>query len=114
MRAFYAAFRLRSLFLCRPDYDALQMPERYLGTQVLTPELVKSAHQMNLAVHVWTVDEEADMRRLLTWGVDGIVTDRPDRLAVVLHEMFGRPLPPGPPADPDAAEDGGGTGRALE
>jgi glycerophosphoryl diester phosphodiesterase len=98
MRAFYAAFRLRSLFLCRPEYGVLQMPERYAGRQVLTPDLIRAAHRMNLAVHVWTVDEDSDMRRLLEWGVDGIVTDRPDRLSSVLHEMYGRPLPPGPPA----------------
>jgi glycerophosphoryl diester phosphodiesterase len=56
-----------------------------------------AAHAAGLAVHVWTIDETRDMRRLLEWGVDGIVTDRPDRLARLLHEMRGRPLPPGPP-----------------
>jgi glycerophosphoryl diester phosphodiesterase len=35
-------------------------------------------------VHVWTVDDEAEMRELLALGVDGIVTDRPDLLARVL------------------------------
>jgi glycerophosphoryl diester phosphodiesterase len=43
------------------------------------------------------VDEPAEMRRLLDRGVDGIVTDRPDRLARVLHARVGRPLPPGDP-----------------
>jgi glycerophosphoryl diester phosphodiesterase len=114
MRAFYAAFRLRSLFLCRPEYAALQMPERYAGTRVLTPALVRAAHRMNIAVHVWTVDEEADMRRLLDWGVDGIVTDRPDRLAAVLHEKYGRPLPHGPPAESRASGDAPRAGQALE
>jgi glycerophosphoryl diester phosphodiesterase len=114
MRAFYAAFRLRSLFLCRPEYAALQMPERYAGARVLTPELVRAAHAMNIAVHVWTVDAEADMRRLLRWGVDGIVTDRPDRLATVLHEMYGRPLPPGPPTGSPAPADAPHAGQVLE
>ncbi|CAN5832889.1 glycerophosphodiester phosphodiesterase [soil metagenome] len=93
LRRFYAAFRLRSLALYRPSYDALQMPERYGGFRVLTPSLIEAAHAMNLAVHVWTVDEEGDMKRLLDWGVDGIVTDRPDRLARILHETHHRPLP---------------------
>jgi hypothetical protein len=53
----------------------------------------------NVAVHVWTIDAEADLRRLLGWGVDGIVTDRPDRLGRLLHELHGRPLPPGPPPE---------------
>ena len=45
-------------------------------------------------MHVWTVDREEDMRRLLEMGVDAIQTDRPDRLARVLHQVVGRPLPP--------------------
>lgn len=97
LRAFYAAYRLGAARLYPLKVDALQMPERYGGLQVLSPGLVRAAHDRNVAVHVWTVDEEADMRRLLAWGVDGIVTDFPDRLARVLHETTGRPFPPGPP-----------------
>ena len=81
----------------RPPVDAFQMPEGHGGRQVLNPRWVAQAHAHNVAIHVWTVDEEADMRRLLDWGVDGIITDRPDRLARVLHERIGRPLPPGVP-----------------
>jgi glycerophosphoryl diester phosphodiesterase len=98
LRAFYVLFRLHALRFHRPAVDALQMPERHGGRQVLTPGLVAAAHARNLPVHVWTVDDADAMRRLLEWGVDGIVTDRPDTLARVLHELRGRPLPPGPPA----------------
>lgn len=97
LRAFYAHHRLHAAPLYVPTVDAFQMPEWYGGKRVLTPRLVRDAHGKNIAVHVWTVDEVADMNRLLEWGVDGIVTDRPDRLARVLHERRGRPLPPGPP-----------------
>ena len=97
MKTFYLHHLTRTTRFWRPTVDAFQMPERFGGRQVLTPRLLREVHARNLAVHVWTVDEKADMRRLLEWGVDGIVTDRPDRLARVLHEMFGRPLPPGPP-----------------
>ena len=97
MKSFYLLHLAHATRFWRPTVDAFQMPERFAGRQVLTPRLLREVHARNLAVHVWTVDEEADMRRLLEWGVDGIVTDRPDRLARVLHEMFGRPLPPGPP-----------------
>ena len=98
MKAFYLLHLVHATRFWRPPVDAFQMPERFGGRRVLTPRLLREVHARNVAVHVWTVDEEADMRRLLEWGVDGIVTDRPDRLARVLHDMFGRPLPPGPPA----------------
>lgn len=97
--AFYALHLSRTTRFYRPPVDAFQMPERNGGRQVLTPRLVAEAHAHNVAIHVWTVDEEDDMRRLLDWGVDGLISDRPDRLARVLHERVGRPLPPGVPAD---------------
>ena len=95
--AFYALHLSGTTRLYRPPVDAFQMPERHRGRQVLDPRWVREAHAHNVAVHVWTVDEEAEMRRLLAWGVDGIITDRPDRLARILHQHAGRPLPPGPP-----------------
>lgn len=95
--AFYAMHLTRTTRLYRPPVDAFQMPERSGGRQVLDRRWVREAHAHNVAVHVWTVDEEADMRRLLDWGVDGIISDRPDRLARVLHQKAGRPLPPGAP-----------------
>jgi glycerophosphoryl diester phosphodiesterase len=98
LRTFYIHHRFHLAGLYRHRVDAFQMPERYGGRQVLNPRLIHEAHARNVAVHVWTVDEIADMERLLSWGVDGLVTDRPDRLARVLHARFARPLPPGPPA----------------
>ena len=75
--------------------DILQVPERWKGMQIVTPRFVREAHRRNLPVQVWTVDDPDDMRRLLSWGVDGIQSDRPDLLARILHEDFGRPPPPG-------------------
>ncbi len=98
LRTAYAMHLLHAAALHLPPVDALQMPERYGGRPVLNPRLIRDAHARNIAVHVWTVDNEPDIRRLLGWGVDGLVTDRPDRLARVLHERVGRPLPPGPPS----------------
>jgi glycerophosphoryl diester phosphodiesterase len=97
--AFYALHLTGTTRLYRPSVDAFQMPERSGARQVLTPKWIAQAHAHNVAIHVWTVDDEADMRRLLEWGVDGIISDRPDRLARILHERVGRPLPPGPPAE---------------
>ena len=94
---FYLMHRTRTTALYRPPVDAFQIPERSGGRQIVSPRFVAEAHRHNVAVHVWTVDEEPDMRRLLSWGVDGLISDRPDRLARVLHDVAGRPLPPGPP-----------------
>lgn len=98
LRAFYLMHRLGLARWYRPAIDALQLPHRHRGREIPTAEFVRDAHRLNLAVHVWTVDEESDMGRLLANGVDGIVTDRPDRLARVLHRYTRRALPPGPPA----------------
>jgi len=72
-----------------PSMQALQVPEQAGGLRVLTRDFVAAAHGRNLRVHVWTVNEEADMRRLFEMGVDGIMSDYPDRLLKVL----GRPAP---------------------
>ena len=74
----------------RPDFDVLQVPEVWNGIRVVTPRFVSEAHRLNLAVHVWVVDHEQDMSRLLAWGVNGIQTDRPDVLARVLEREAGR------------------------
>ncbi len=77
-----------------PAVDAFQIPEEWGRHRVVTPAFVRAAHRANIPVHVWTVDDPDDMRRLLDWGVDGIQTDRPDLLADVLTEVAGRPPAP--------------------
>jgi glycerophosphoryl diester phosphodiesterase len=69
----------------RPAYVALQVPETWRGVRVVSPRLIAAAHRLGLDVHVWTVDDRASMERLLGWGVDGVMTDRPDTLADVLR-----------------------------
>jgi glycerophosphoryl diester phosphodiesterase len=44
----------------------------------VTPALLDRYHRAGLEVHVWTVNEPSEMRRLLSMGVDGLVTDRAD------------------------------------
>jgi glycerophosphoryl diester phosphodiesterase len=68
----------------RPAYDALQVPVAYRGIPIVTRANLAAAHRLGLAVHVWTIDEQAEMERLLAFGVDGLMTDRPDVLAQVL------------------------------
>ncbi len=66
----------------------LQVPETMTvagrAVRVVSPGFVEHAHRLGKHVHVWTVDERADMERLLDWGVDGIVSDRIDVLRDVL------------------------------
>ena len=58
--------------------DALQIPERQGRIRVLTPRLIRWAHNAGVEVHVWTVNDVSRMRELVEMGVDGIVTDRAD------------------------------------
>jgi glycerophosphoryl diester phosphodiesterase len=62
----------------RVAYGGYQVPELAGRTRVVSPRFVNDAHRAGLAVQVWTVDTEAAARRLLDWGVDALITDRPD------------------------------------
>ena len=73
-----------NLRLPRPDQalpgrqTALQVPEQRENVRVLTRRFVQAAHRAGVPVQVWVIDRPEDIRRLLDWGVDGIITDRPD------------------------------------
>ncbi|WP_242394015.1 glycerophosphodiester phosphodiesterase [Anaeromyxobacter oryzisoli] len=69
---------------CPEGFDVADLPHRLDDQVVVDAAVVDWFHARGIPVHVWTVDEEADMRALLALGVDGIVTDRPDVLARVL------------------------------
>lgn len=68
------------------DVDALQVPWRVGRARVLFARQVRSAHGAGREVHVWTVNERADMEALLDMGVDGLISDRADLLRAVLVE----------------------------
>jgi len=63
----------------------------------LTAELVREAHALGLKVIPWTINEPAQMERFIAWGVDGIITDYPDRLRTVMRTR-GMELPAPAPA----------------
>jgi glycerophosphoryl diester phosphodiesterase len=68
----------------RGRVSALQVPHRRGRLTVVTGSLVRRAHAAGAHVHVWTVDEPAEMDELLDLGVDGLITDRTDVLKEVL------------------------------
>jgi glycerophosphoryl diester phosphodiesterase len=59
-------------------YVGFQIPELAGSTRVVSRRFIQAAHNRGLGVQVWTVDLAEDARRLLEWGVDGLITDRPD------------------------------------
>jgi glycerophosphoryl diester phosphodiesterase len=67
-----------------PPMQAVQVPEWAGVVRVLDKDFVVAAHARNLRVHAWTVNDEGAMRRFLDMGVDGVMTDYPDRLLKVL------------------------------
>ena len=76
-------------------YAALQVPIRFRGIKVITPLFVAAAHRAGCEVHAWTIDEEPTMHALLDMGVDGIVSNRVDRLVKVREARAARRTGPG-------------------
>ena len=87
---FWAASRLGVERLLPLPFDALQVPTMYKGLTVVDRKLIRAAHRCGIQVHVWTIDEPPEMRRLLNLGVDGLMSDRPDRLAALASLLAGR------------------------
>jgi glycerophosphoryl diester phosphodiesterase len=84
---------LNRLFLgsrYRPGAEAFQVPPRAGDVDVLTPRFIRTAKRLNLRVQAWTVDDLEDIEELLAMGVDGIMTDYPDRLM----KLLSKPDPP--------------------
>lgn len=63
-----------------------QIPVEQFGIRLVDRASVDRAHEAGLQVHVWTIDDEAEMRRLIDLGVDGLMTDEPALLKAVLME----------------------------
>jgi glycerophosphoryl diester phosphodiesterase len=68
-----------------PAAACLQVPPRQGRFTLVDQRFVDEAHGIGVPVHVWTIDDEAEMDRLLDLGVDGIMTDRPATLRGVLE-----------------------------
>jgi glycerophosphoryl diester phosphodiesterase len=69
----------------RSDAGCVQVPTTYRGRPLVTERFISAAHRSGLHVHVWTIDDPAEMERLLDLGVNGLFTDRPGILRTVLE-----------------------------
>lgn len=70
--------------LLSPSYPVLQIPQQHSGLNLATPRLVRNAQARGLQVHLWTINEQPNMRLLLEMGVNGLITDYPDRALQLL------------------------------
>ncbi len=71
----------------QPRARALQVPVRIDEIELVTAETVAAAHRHGLEMHVWTINEESEMERLLQLGVDGVMSDFPGRLVAVARRL---------------------------
>ncbi|HLA07318.1 MAG TPA: glycerophosphodiester phosphodiesterase [Anaerolineales bacterium] len=70
-----------------PHYQSIQPPydpEESLGITIMTERFIRESHMKNIRVEPWTVNDPELMKQYIEWGVDGIITDRPDLLIEVL------------------------------
>jgi glycerophosphoryl diester phosphodiesterase len=67
--------------------QAMQIPETRDNRQVVNRRFMEAAHNRNMRVHVWTINDIDSMKQYLKLGVDGIMTDYPDRLLELLKNQ---------------------------
>ena len=91
---FLALEKLRLSAVLTPPYDALQVPVERSGIRIVTPHFVKAAHARGVDVHVWTINDAAEMQELVAMDVDGLISDRPDRALQVLGREYDAALVP--------------------
>ena len=73
-----------------PQYESIQPPydpQESMNIPIMTERFIREAHAKNIRVEPWTVDDPELMRQYIEWGVDGIITDRPDLMIEVLNAM---------------------------
>ena len=85
---FYLLCRLHLSVVYHPNAEVLQFPVRFpLKLDTKHPALINGAHENNMQVQIWTVDDKSDMKLLIERGVNGIITRRPDRLLKLLGRL---------------------------
>ncbi|ALE93495.1 glycerophosphodiester phosphodiesterase [Arthrobacter alpinus] len=75
------------------DVDVLQIPRNFGRLKLVSRRSVARAHRLGLKLHVWTINDPAQMNELFDLGVDGVMTDRADLLAGVMRARGYWPTP---------------------
>jgi glycerophosphoryl diester phosphodiesterase len=70
-----------------PEHHALQLPPRLGAVELIDRRLVERAHAHNAQVHAWTINDAGEMQQLIDLGIDGIITDYPNRLLKILQRQ---------------------------
>jgi glycerophosphoryl diester phosphodiesterase len=82
-KAFLSGFVAPQYQSIQPPYD----PKESMNIPIMTKRFIQEAHAKNIKVEPWTVDDPKLMKQYIEWGVDGIMTDRPDLMIEVLEEV---------------------------
>ena len=67
----------------RPPGGAFQVPPAFGGVELVTPASIRAAHALGLELYAWTINDPAEIKRLLDLGVDGVISDYPARVAAL-------------------------------
>ena len=76
--------------LVAPQYQSIQPPynpEESMHIPIMTKRFIRAVHAKKVAVEPWTVDDPDLMKQYIEWGVDGIITDRPDLMIELLQDL---------------------------
>ena len=83
IKLFFASF---GLYKKKVPGDCLQIPIYQYGVKLATKRFVQYVQSVGLKIHVWTINDEDTMLKLIDLGVDGIITDRPKTLKDLLSD----------------------------
>ena len=83
---FFVLNKLQLHRIWAPPAEAFQVPRESAGLTVITPSFVSNLQKHDVIVHPWTINSESEMVRMLEMGVDGIITDYPDKLLEIREE----------------------------
>lgn len=73
--------------LAKSPFDSLQLPVEQEGHNLTTKNIIRSAKKRNISLYYWTINDEEEIKELILKGVDGIISDYPNRVQKVLKEL---------------------------